>query len=241
MGVSINTLNLTIFIFRIGQKFKDKSHDEFPGVGAYDLKASSSGPKYSISKGKSTTNFNKNPGPGDYFPDKNKFTKKSPSYSMRKKFENKINQDLPGPGNYDPNINKYKSLHPSFPHSARASKSKNLNPGPGDYDPKDVFKNAPVYSIKGKYKSNDGNNIPGPGNYSPEKNFTTKKYTFSKNEQKNKDRKPSPGPGDYNIQLKYKGGYTMGKRYQNTVSNNTPGPQYEYDYNKYAKNAPKFS
>jgi hypothetical protein len=114
-----------------------------PGPGTYEVKGENESPHYSMTKRRSLSTNDENPGPGSYTPAVS-YTNIKYSISRAQHFKK---QDAvgPGPGTYSPTVQKDVSI--GIGTGKRPPLSQVLDtPGPGTYDAKSSEK-APSYSI----------------------------------------------------------------------------------------------
>jgi len=142
------------------------------------------------------------PGPGNYDPAENIFSKISGKIHPEQRAVTL--QEMPGPGQYDSNYEYTRNKSPKY---TLGQKGKNdygtLAPGPGTYQPEHIKTKAGVGLGKGDKGMKYGNPNPGPGTYDGDtqnvKYKTGNKFGFSK-DLRLKEVKGNPvGPGQYDL------------------------------------------
>lgn len=203
----------------IGTSQRDsfKSRAFSPGPGMYKtVSDDNAGPKYHFGA-KSVTDLDKFkkmvPGPGQYNPASNAFSKTAFSFAGRHNLENKDLKMKPGPGAYGSKSTLSQTLGKIGSEKKGAPLVSKLileNPGPGQYaNPEsDKYKTAaPKFGFGSATRGEDGitrikANLPGPGQYAylAKVGNEAPKYTLT---PRRPDTSPavgkhSPGPGNYN-------------------------------------------
>jgi hypothetical protein len=161
---------------------------------------------------------------------------------MGKKINNLEGDEVPGPGNYSPK-KKYNISNYVFPKEKRLKNKHNTNPGVGNYDLHiKNLKQGPFYKIGTSSRNKNYENCsPGPGKYEQIHNkYHNIGYSLGKN-QYVKKYNSNPGPGQYDMKDKNKRNFTMKHKYYLKEIEGTPGPKYEYDFNKLKKKSPGYS
>ena len=144
----------------------------------------------------------KYPGPGNYDPSENIFSKISGKFNPEQRA--KTLQEMPGPGQYDSNFEYIRNKSPKYTCGHKGKHEYGtLAPGPGTYQPEHIKTKAGVGLGKGDKGMKYGNPNPGPGTYDGDtqviKYKTGNKFGFSK-DSRLKDIKSNPiGPGQYDL------------------------------------------
>lgn len=106
-------------------------------------------------------------------------------------------------------------------------------PGPGNYsfDGRNIGKNAPAVTMRGKTPRKDTTESPGPGAYYPTQTLqkeAARSYQMGKSNRTeivSKEKSCSPGPGNYSLEDKSRGpSYSFHPAREEKRDNLSPGP-----------------
>lgn len=208
------------WVFGTEQKLRPQRHTnkDAPGPGNYDYRSlfdngvdKGMGTSIVSRRPQSALSNLRNPGPGEYNPNKVTARPKTPSYKIgtEKRFgDSQMNESMhmPWPGAYDSSENTKTRKAPDcrFGGADRVIGNKSgYSPGPGHYDP-NLAKSGPEFVMGMKTKpmvdQADPRN-PGPGAYKPLHEQTRENASqggkFGHDGRQNLDRNVNPGPGTY--------------------------------------------
>eukprot|EP00118_Oscarella_pearsei_P002316 m.10214 g.10214 ORF g.10214 m.10214 type:complete len:508 (+) comp22030_c0_seq3:125-1648(+) len=184
-----------------------------PSPDTYDIQRyTSRGPRHSMTYRAFETEVSRQPGPGDYDPDKDSGQKRLPSFSCRRSCRPCYPDILsypefslmknPGPGTHRVDISK--NDKPSHSFGKRIEPIPNAFPGPNHYQRRfpchPNSARAPKYSM-GKRLNRTGSNTsvgPGPAAYFPDKQKQTPSYSMSSRHTRSRGD-ATPAPNAYSV------------------------------------------
>lgn len=121
-----------------------------------------------------------------------------------------------GPGAYETNKSSFHITRGTFPRGARDKFKPGLEIGPGSYDAsKNGFGGKGGYTIQGKARAGEGDEVPGPAAYDYgkflDKQDWSKGFKLPRAEKKGQNPSNDIGPGGYDLKDPKGGGFSFGK------------------------------